>query len=177
MSSRKKRKKRKSRETKRSGATFQKREVSDPIGYLTAKESPSAKSGHPKEISLLISKGKVKKAVNMAKHYHKNLGTEESEAILVEAYVARILEMTEKDLTIEAETLLDLVRERYHLPDQRLAEINAATAAREGINDEDKEEAIDLNEQIESALTSEDYEISAGACEELKELLFFVEGK
>ena len=135
MSSKKRRKKRKSREAKRSGAMFQKGEVSGPIGCLTSKGSLSAESGHAKEIGLLISKGMVKKAVNMAKQYHKNLGTKESEAILVEAYVARILEMTEKDLTVEAETLLDLVRERYHLPDQRLAEINAATAAREGIND------------------------------------------
>jgi len=135
MSSKKRRKKRKSREAKRSGARFQKREVLTPIGCLTSKESPSAKSGHAKEISLLIAKGKVKKAVNMAKQYHKNLGTKESEAILVEAYVARILEMTEKGLTVEADTLLDLVRKRYHLPDQRLAEINAATAAREGIKD------------------------------------------
>jgi len=135
MSSKKRRKKRKSRDAKKSGARFQKKEVSGPIGCLTSKESPSAKSGHAKEISLLISKGKVKKAVNMAKQYHKNLGTKESEAILVEAYVARILEMTEKGLIVEAETLLDLVRERYHLPDQRLAEIRAAIAAREGIND------------------------------------------
>ena len=135
MSSKKRRKKRKSREAKRSGATFQKREVSAPVECLTSKDSQSVKSGHAKEISKLISKGKVKNAVNMAKQYHKNLGTEESEAILVEAYVARILEMTEKGLTVEADTLLDLVRKRYHLPDQRLAEINAATAAREGIKD------------------------------------------
>ena len=100
MSSKKRRKKRKSREAKRSGATFQKREVSAPVECLTSKDSQSVKSGHAKEISKLISKGKVKNAVNMAKQYHKNLGTEESEAILVEAYIARILEMTEKGLTV-----------------------------------------------------------------------------
>ena len=47
----------------------------------------------------------------------------------------------------------------------------------DGMHDEDKEEAIDLNEQIESALTSKDSEMLTGVCEELKELLFFVEGK
>ncbi|MBW1797037.1 MAG: hypothetical protein JRJ21_01255 [Deltaproteobacteria bacterium] len=135
MSSKKRRKKRRSREAKRSGATLKKREISAPVERLTSKASQPAKSGHAKEISKLISKGKVKNAVNMAKQYHKNLSTKESEAILVEAYIARILEMTEKGLTVEAKTLLDLVRERYCLPDQRLAEIDAATAAREGIND------------------------------------------
>jgi hypothetical protein len=66
---------------------------------------------------------------------HKALGTEGSEAILVEAYTARILQMTEKGLTAEAEALLGLVRERYHLPDQWLAEIRTASAARHGIGD------------------------------------------
>ena len=45
------------------------------------------------------------------------------------------------------------------------------------MHDEDKEEAIDLHEQIGSALASEDSEMLAGACQELDELLFFVEGK
>jgi len=45
------------------------------------------------------------------------------------------------------------------------------------LHDEDKEEAIDLHEQIESALTSKDPDALAVACEGLKELLFFVEGK
>ena len=45
------------------------------------------------------------------------------------------------------------------------------------MHDEDKEEAIDLHEQIESAMTSNDSHMLAEACEELKELLFFVEGK
>ncbi|MBC8466636.1 MAG: Hsp70 family protein [Deltaproteobacteria bacterium] len=47
----------------------------------------------------------------------------------------------------------------------------------EGMHDEDKEEAINLHERIESALTAQDSEMLAGVCEELKELLFFVEGK
>ncbi len=45
------------------------------------------------------------------------------------------------------------------------------------MHDEDKEETIDLHEQIESAIVSQDSEMLAEACEELKELLFFVEGK
>ncbi|MBW1795761.1 MAG: Hsp70 family protein [Deltaproteobacteria bacterium] len=45
------------------------------------------------------------------------------------------------------------------------------------MHDEDKEEAIDLHEQIESAIASRDTEALSQACEALKELLFFVEGK
>lgn len=45
------------------------------------------------------------------------------------------------------------------------------------MHDEDKEETIDLHEQIESAIASQDSEMLAEVCEELKELLFFVEGK
>jgi molecular chaperone DnaK len=43
------------------------------------------------------------------------------------------------------------------------------------MHDEDKEEAIDLHEQIESAIASRDTEALSGACEALNELLFFVD--
>ena len=41
---------------------------------------------------------------------------------------------------------------------------------------EDQEEAIDLHEKIETAIASRDVKEVTAACEELKELLFFVEG-
>jgi hypothetical protein len=41
---------------------------------------------------------------------------------------------------------------------------------------EDQEEVIDLHEKIESAIASREVEEVTGACEELKELLFFVGG-
>ncbi|MBW2111908.1 MAG: Hsp70 family protein [Deltaproteobacteria bacterium] len=47
----------------------------------------------------------------------------------------------------------------------------------DSMHHEDREEAIDLHDQIESALASKDAEGLAEACDELKELLFFVEGK
>jgi molecular chaperone DnaK (HSP70) len=43
------------------------------------------------------------------------------------------------------------------------------------IHPEDKEDAIDLHERIESAITARDTAGLGEACEELKELLFFVE--
>ncbi|MBW2018779.1 MAG: Hsp70 family protein [Deltaproteobacteria bacterium] len=45
------------------------------------------------------------------------------------------------------------------------------------MHDEDKEEAIDLHEQIESAIASQDSKALSEACRALEELLFFVEGK
>ena len=43
------------------------------------------------------------------------------------------------------------------------------------IHSEDQEDAIDLHERIDSAITARDTAGLSEACEELKELLFFVE--
>ena len=45
------------------------------------------------------------------------------------------------------------------------------------MHDEDKEEAIDLHEEIEMALAAEDRKALGKACQKLNELLFFVEGR
>jgi len=45
------------------------------------------------------------------------------------------------------------------------------------MHDEDKKEAINIHEQIESAIASRDTEALSEACEALNELLFFIEGK
>jgi molecular chaperone DnaK (HSP70) len=45
------------------------------------------------------------------------------------------------------------------------------------MHDEDKEEAIDLHEEIEMALAAEDRKALGKACRKLNELLFFVEGR
>jgi molecular chaperone DnaK (HSP70) len=56
-----------------------------------------------------------------------------------------------------------------------LALLERSRALLDSIHDEDKEEAIDLHEEIESAIASRDTEAIAKASETLKELLFFVE--
>ena len=94
----------------KSDAKSQKTGVSNRNTPRASKKTESSKSGHAGEIRRLISKGKIKSAVNRAKQIHKVMGTEGSEETLVEAYIARILEMTEKGLTVEAKTLLDMVR-------------------------------------------------------------------
>ncbi len=56
-----------------------------------------------------------------------------------------------------------------------MALLERSRALLDSIHDEDKEEAIDLHEEIESAIASRDTEAIAKASETLKELLFFVE--
>ena len=45
------------------------------------------------------------------------------------------------------------------------------------VHDEDKEEMINLHEQIEESITQQDSESLTEATEKLKEILFFIEGK
>ncbi len=182
MSSKNKRSKSKSRHPEKNEAGSGKVPVSPPREGRQGQGS--AAPAHANEIRSLISKGDVKSAVNRAKQMHKALGTEGSEAILVEAYTARILQMTEKGLTAEAEALLGLVRERYHLPDQWLAEIRTAGAARNGIGDaflaplndpsappesrtailnKIKEQVVDLNVLTASATLPSDHPIKVQA--------------
>ena len=45
------------------------------------------------------------------------------------------------------------------------------------VHDDDKEELIDLHEQIETAIARADSETLSAALNELREILFFIEGK
>jgi hypothetical protein len=47
----------------------------------------------------------------------------------------------------------------------------------ERMHEEDREEVIDLSEQIETAIAATDETALKGAAKDLRELLFFVEGK
>ena len=136
------------------------------------------------EINRLISKGKAKAALTKAKLNYKNLGTDESKMILVNAYAARIREMISKGYIVEAKTLLELIRERYNCPDLLLAELNGLIAIHEGRIDElvrpladpdisperrttiekiIKNELIDLNLLAQSKVLSSDHPLKTGA--------------
>ena len=84
------------------------------------------------EIQRLISKGDSKAAVNKAKRIHKQLGTTESEKILVDAYLARIDQMNANGLTTEAGTLLDLVKKRFGCTDPRMTQLSSVITLHEG---------------------------------------------
>jgi len=47
------------------------------------------------EVRGLLAKGNTKSAVEAAKQLHKNVGTPASEALLVDAYLARAVSMVE----------------------------------------------------------------------------------
>ena len=89
----------------------------------------------PKEraqVEQLIANGKCGVAVDIAKQVHKRFGNASSEALLVDAYVARISELAERKLDVEASTLLDRVGERYPISKDRLRVVAATLKARGG---------------------------------------------
>src|SRR5882724_5739821 len=65
------------------------------------------------EVRRLLAKGNAKKAVDAAKSLHKRVSTPATEALLVEAYMARARGMREQRLEAEANALMAMVRERY----------------------------------------------------------------
>ena len=61
----------------------------------------------------LIGAGKSKLALDRAKEIHKQLASPESEAALVDAYVARVSALVDTRMLVEAHSLAQLVRERF----------------------------------------------------------------
>ena len=175
MSSRKKsRKKRKAFNHRLSTEKHKKEGAIDDSSRLTPGKIQSPSSEFADEVNRLISKNKIKAAVSRAKFHHKRLGTTESEMVLVDAYVARIREMMAKGFTLEAKTLLKLVRGRHNCPDHRLTELNAVISLREGRIDElvgplkDPGLPQDQRASIENIITNELVDLSLLArCETL----------
>ena len=88
------------------------------------------------EVTRLIEKGNTKSAVETAKAIHARAKTTASEALLVDAYCARIRSMLEHHLTAEAEALAAMIRQRYPACADRLRSLDSArTAAGAGLDD------------------------------------------
>ena len=90
---------------------------------------------HPKErekVAQLIAAGKSGPALDFAKDVHKRRRNPSSEALLLDAYGARLASLVERNLDREAQALMDLVRERYPSSGDRLREWQAVIAARHG---------------------------------------------
>lgn len=90
----------------------------------------------PGEIAQLISQGKCKQAVELAKERHKRSATAETERQLVQAYVARIEQFHSKGMAQEAQTLLTLVQQRFPSQRNQVAEIEMVAAIAAGRLDE-----------------------------------------
>ncbi|MEJ2170581.1 MAG: hypothetical protein P8X90_34230, partial [Desulfobacterales bacterium] len=186
MSSRKKRRK-KSKSSRHGVSAVQsvKKDLRNEPGRPSPENPPRTTPSDPvDEIRRLISGGKIKAAVSKAKLYHKSLGTDESEMILVDAYAARIREMIAKDYIVEAKALLELIRERYHCPDYYITQFGGLIAIREGRIDElvrplndpglppeirstceniIKNELVDLNLLVRSEAISSGHPLKTGA--------------
>jgi hypothetical protein len=98
-------------------------------------ETPPATDVPPKEraqVEQLIANGKAGVAVDIAKGVDKRLRIAASEALLVDAYVARISELAGRKLDKEANALLSQVQERHPSSRERLREVAATLKARTG---------------------------------------------
>ena len=78
----------------------------------------------------LIASGDHKTALERAKALHKTSSTNASEALLVDAYAERIRSLLRRNLTLEAQSLIDLVRQRYPTARARLDELTARVVAK-----------------------------------------------
>ena len=83
-------------------------------------------------IRQLIASGKAKTALDRAKDLHKRQSSADSEAILIDAYAARIQSLWDQNLALEAKSLQQLVRDRFPSSNARLDALKAAQVARGG---------------------------------------------
>jgi hypothetical protein len=89
-----------------------------------------------KEVRALLARGSTKPAVELAKQIHKRFSTPASEALLVDAYAARIRSLLKIGLATEAKALLDLVREQYPCAKEKLLDIGVVVASSQSSLDE-----------------------------------------
>ena len=90
---------------------------------------------HPKEsaqVARLIANGDSSSAVEAAKKIHKRYKSAASEALLVDAYIARIAALIGRNLEVEARNLMERIRGLYPSARARLAEIKAMFGVRKG---------------------------------------------
>ena len=88
------------------------------------------------EVRALLARGSTKPAVELAKQIHKRFSTPASEALLVDAYAARIRSLLKIGLATEAKALLDLARERYPSAKEKLLDIGVVVASSQNSLDE-----------------------------------------
>ena len=80
----------------------------------------------------LIANGKSRTALENAKEFHKTQRSEASEALLLDAYAARIQSLLDQNLATEAKSLLELVCERFPAAKPRLDALKAGASAKGG---------------------------------------------
>src|ERR1700737_2639013 len=88
-----------------------------------ARGGPPSSAVTEASVRQLIASGDHKAALDRAKELHKASSTIASEALLVDAYSERVRVLLRRNLTLEAKSLLDLVRQRYPIARTRLDEL------------------------------------------------------
>ena len=111
---------------------FKKDLSSTGAGPAPAADGPTLSAAAEASVRQLMANGKYKVAVETAKEIHKAQATPASEALLVDAYAARIQALVDQNLALEAKALLDLVQERYPSARQRLNERNTLVGTEAG---------------------------------------------
>jgi hypothetical protein len=99
---------------------------------MPATEAPEVHLKERERVVQLIADGQSGKALDLCKEIHQRRQSGDSEALLLDAYGARLRTLLERNLEFEAKKLLDLVRDRYPSAAGRLPEWNALFAARRG---------------------------------------------
>jgi hypothetical protein len=84
---------------------------------------PPTSAAAEASVRQLIASGDHKTALERAKDLHKASSTIASEALLVDAYSERIRALIRRNLTVEAQSLIALVRQRYPSSRKRLDEL------------------------------------------------------
>ena len=146
---------------------FKKNRPSPGAAAAPALNGPALSAGAEASVRQLIANGKHKVAVETAKEIHKAQATAASEALLVDAYAARIQSLIDQNLAVEAKALLELVRERYPSARERLNGRNGSAAMDAGRLEElvrplnDPELSAERRAAIEAAIAREAVDIAA----------------
>jgi hypothetical protein len=77
------------------------------------------------EVERLLARRNSKAALESAKELHKRLGTPATEALLLQAYMARAQAMLEHGMAPEAQALLAMVRERFPSAGEKVKDLEA----------------------------------------------------
>ena len=115
----------------------------------------------------LIADRHSKSALQLAKDLYKHCSTAESEALLIDAYKARIDDLLRLGMTVEAKTLLGIVRERFPSTLSRLTELGREICAQDGKLEEvvaplaDRELPAEERDRIETFIRQRIWDLPA----------------
>lgn len=107
-----------------------------PSGTPAPAEQATGASGRAasriQEIRFAVERNSSKAALEKAKQLYKELPSDETKSVLIDAYFSRIEAMLSKDLTAEAKALTDLVVSRFPEAADRLGHMQRDLAAKTG---------------------------------------------